>query len=173
VSDLDSVSETVFHRCTEGDHPLFTDGWTGWPATAKESDVLAWFGGIIPKLEAFASDRIPTPMIRRKLLAQPRTPLIGSTGKRSMDIGFVNSDITYNPDSEDLRYRWSHILVAGELKSNPKADTASIAWIDLARYVRDFRRPGEPSFRTGLHSLRVSYESMGVRPAWGGRLRAI
>uniref|UniRef100_A0A8H7N204 non-specific serine/threonine protein kinase n=1 Tax=Bionectria ochroleuca TaxID=29856 RepID=A0A8H7N204_BIOOC len=137
VSDLDSVSETVFHRCTEGDHPLFTDGWTGWPATAKESDVLAWFGGIIPKLEAFASDRIPTPMIRRKLLAQPRTPLIGSTGKRSMDIGFVNSDITYNPDSEDLRYRWSHILVAGELKSNPKADTASIAWIDLARYVRE------------------------------------
>uniref|UniRef100_A0A8H7NHF6 non-specific serine/threonine protein kinase n=1 Tax=Bionectria ochroleuca TaxID=29856 RepID=A0A8H7NHF6_BIOOC len=137
VSDLDRVSKTVFRRCTEGDHPLFTDGWTGWPATAKESDVLAWFGSIIPKLEAFASDRIPTPTTRRKLLSQPRTPLIGSTGKRSMDIGFVNSDITYNPDSEDLRYRWLHILVAGELKSNPKADTASIAWIDLARYVRE------------------------------------
>ncbi|KAK7219761.1 hypothetical protein V2G26_007764 [Clonostachys chloroleuca] len=54
-----------------------------------------------------------------------------------MDIGFVNSNIIYNPDSEDSRYRWSHILVAGELKSNPKADTASIAWIDLARYVRE------------------------------------
>ncbi|CAH0019548.1 unnamed protein product [Clonostachys rhizophaga] len=103
----------------------------------KESDVLAWFGGIIPKLESFVSDRISTPTTRRKLLAQPRTPLIGSTGKRSMDIGFVNSNITYNPDSEDSRYRWSHILVAGELKSNPKADTASIAWIDLARYVRE------------------------------------
>ncbi|KAK7210153.1 hypothetical protein V2G26_017331 [Clonostachys chloroleuca] len=137
VPDLDRVSEAVFRRCTDGDHPLFTDGWTGWPATAKESEVLAWFGGLIPKLEAFACDHIPTLATRRKLLAQPRTPLIGSTGKRSMDIGFVDSDITYNPDFEDSRYRWSHILVAGELKSNPKADTASIAWIDLARYVRE------------------------------------
>ena len=98
---------------------------------------VAWFGGLIPKLEAFAGARIPTLATRRKLLAQPRTPLVGSTGKRSMDIGFVNSEITYNPDSEDSRYRWSHILVAGELKSNPKTDTASIAWIDLARYVRE------------------------------------
>ncbi|CAH0051591.1 unnamed protein product [Clonostachys solani] len=63
---------------------------------------------------------------RRKLLAQPRTPLIGSTGKRSMDIGFINSEITYNPDFEDSRYYY-----------NPKADTASIAWIDLVRYVRE------------------------------------
>ncbi|KAM3548249.1 hypothetical protein ARSEF4850_009525 [Beauveria asiatica] len=31
----------------------------------------------------------------------------------------------------------SHILVPGELKSNPKADTASAAWIDLARYARE------------------------------------
>ncbi|EFY93980.1 Protein kinase-like protein [Metarhizium robertsii ARSEF 23] len=137
VPDLDKVSEAVFRRCTDDDHPLFTDGWNGWPATAKESEVLAWFGGLIPKLEAFAGARIPTLATRRKLLAQPRTPLVGSTGKRSMDIGFVNSEITYNPDSEDSRYRWSHILVAGELKSNPKADTASIAWIDLARYVRE------------------------------------
>ncbi|KAH6977655.1 serine/threonine-protein kinase Sgk2 [Ilyonectria destructans] len=135
--DLDMVSEAVFRKCTEGENPLFKEGWNGWPAGAKESDVLTWFGGLIPKLEAFAGDRISTPAVRRKLLAQPRTPLVGSTGKRSMDIGFVNSDITYNPDSEDSRYRWSHILVAGELKSNPKADTASIAWIDLARYARE------------------------------------
>ncbi|KAL6406452.1 serine/threonine-protein kinase Sgk2 [Ilyonectria robusta] len=137
VPDLHTVSEIVFGRCTEGDNPLFKEGWSGWPAGAKESDVLTWFGGLIPKLEAFAGDRISTPAARRKLLAQPRTPLGGSTGKRSMDIGFVNCDITYNPDSEDSRYRWSHILVAGELKSNPKADKASIAWIDLARYARE------------------------------------
>ncbi|KAK7407904.1 hypothetical protein QQX98_009915 [Neonectria punicea] len=137
VPDLDTVSEAVFGRCTEGDNPLFEEGWSGWPAGAKESDVLTWFGGLIPKLEAFAGDRISTPAARRKLLAQPRTPLVGSTGKRSMDIGFVNSDITYDPDSADSRYRWSHILVAGELKSNPKADKASIAWIDLATYARE------------------------------------
>ncbi|KAM5342897.1 hypothetical protein ACJ41O_013863 [Fusarium nematophilum] len=137
VPDLDTVSEAVFGRCNEGDNPLFKEGWSGWPAGAKESDVLTWFDGLIPKLEAFAGDRISTPAARRKLLAQPKTPLVGSTGKRSMDIGFVNSDITYDPDSADSRYRWSHILVAGELKSNPKADKASIAWIDLATYARE------------------------------------
>ncbi|EXA28664.1 hypothetical protein FOVG_19742 [Fusarium oxysporum f. sp. pisi HDV247] len=137
VPDLETASEVVFRRCTEGDNPLFKEGWSGWPAGAKESDVLTWFGCLIPKLEAFAGDCISTPAARRKLLAQPRTPLGGSTGKRSMDIGFVNSDIAYNPDSEDSRYRWSHILVAGELKSNPKADKASIAWIDLATYARE------------------------------------
>jgi hypothetical protein len=138
VPDLEAVSATVFRRCAEGDNPLFgSEGWSGWPTGAKETDVLTWFGGLIPKLEAFAGDRISTPAARRELLAQPRTPLGGSTGKRSIDIGFVNSDITYNPDTEDSRYRWSHILVAGELKSNPKADTASLAWIDLARYARE------------------------------------
>lgn len=151
VPDLNMVSEAVFRRCTEGDSPLFKDGWSGWPAGAKESDVLTWFGGLIPKLEEFAGDRISHPAPRRKLLAQPRTPLVGSTGKRSMDIGIVNNDIEYNPNSEDWRYRWSHILVAGELKSSPKADVASIAWIDLAKYVREiFAAQGTRRFVLGF-----------------------
>lgn len=137
MPELDIVSEAVFRKCTEGNNPLFKDGWSGWPVRAKESDVLAWIGGLILKLEVFAGDRIPTSTARRKLLAQPRTPLEGSTGKRSMDIGLVDSEITYKPDNPDSRYRWAHILVAGELKSNPKADIASIAWIDLARYARE------------------------------------
>ncbi|QLI74381.1 uncharacterized protein G6M90_00g113480 [Metarhizium brunneum] len=137
VPDLGTIAETVFSKCTEGDNPLFSGGWTGWPTGAKESDVLAWFVDLIPRLDAFEDDRNSTLPHRRKLLAQPKTPLLGSTGKRSMDIGFVNSDITYKPDAADSKYRWSHVLVAGELKSNPKADIASIAWIDLARYARE------------------------------------
>ncbi|KAF5131576.1 hypothetical protein E5D57_007931 [Metarhizium anisopliae] len=137
IPELDMVSEAVFRKCTEGDSPLFKQGWSGWPAGAKESDVLTWIGGLISQLEAFADNRIPTSVARRKLLAQPKTPLEGSTGKRSMDIGFVDSDIIYKPDTTDSRYRWAHILVVGELKSNPKADIASVAWIDLARYARE------------------------------------
>ncbi|KAK9446145.1 serine/threonine-protein kinase Sgk2 [Metarhizium brunneum] len=137
IPELDMVSEAVFRKCIEGDSPLFKEGWSGWPAGAKESDVLTWIGGLISQLEAFADNRIPTSVARRKLLAQPKTPLEGSTGKRSMDIGFVDSDITYKPDTTDSRYRWAHILVVGELKSNPKADIASVAWIDLARYARE------------------------------------
>lgn len=132
VPDLDTVSETVFSRCTEGDDPLFKEGWSEWPAGAKEIDVLTWLTGLIPKLEAFAGDHISTPVAQRKLLAQG-----GSVRKRCMDIGFVNLDIIFNPDSKRPRYHWSHILVVGKLKSNPTADQASVAWIDLAAYARE------------------------------------
>ncbi|TWU70363.1 hypothetical protein ED733_000050, partial [Metarhizium rileyi] len=137
VPALDMVSEAVFRQCSKGDTPLFREGWTGWPATAKEGEVLAWFSDLIPKLEVFADDYISRAASRRKLLAQPRSPLAGSAGKRSMDIGFVSHDITCKPDSANSTYHWSHILVVGELKSNPKADIASIAWTDLARYARE------------------------------------
>lgn len=138
VPDLETASQAVFLKCGGGDKPLYKEGWSGWPTGAKESDVLTWLGDLIPKLEAFAGDCSSIPKHRRKLLAQPRTPLRGSTGKRSMDVGFVNIDITYNAMEEnDGRYRWSHILVPGELKNNPEADKASIAWIDLATYARE------------------------------------
>ncbi|TWU76319.1 hypothetical protein ED733_005849 [Metarhizium rileyi] len=134
IPNLKTTSEVVFQKCQEGENPLFdNEGWTGWPNGAKECDVLAWFNGLIPKLEAAASDHIPS---RRKLLAQPRKPLQGSTGKRSMDIGFVDSDITHELEQKS-RYHWLHILVAGELKSNPAADIPSLAQIDLATYVRE------------------------------------
>ncbi|KAM0431370.1 hypothetical protein ACHAPT_005347 [Fusarium lateritium] len=137
IPDLNAVSKSVLCKCTEGHDPLFKEGWSEWPTPAIESDVLRWFEGLIPKLEALAGDRslIPTP--RRKLLAQPRTPLEGSVGRRSMDIGFVNSNISSNPESKDSGYRWSDVLVAGELKSNPMADKAWMAWLDLARYARE------------------------------------
>ena len=32
---------------------------------------------------------------------------------------------------------WSQILIPGELKSNPSADKASKAWLELGRYVRE------------------------------------
>ncbi len=137
VPDLDQVSADVFRRCTEGDNPLFKEGWSEWPASAQESDVFAWFGGLIPELEAFASHRISVPASKRKLLALPKTSLVGSAGRRSVDIGFVNGDSTSSPHSEVPGHRWSHILVAGALKSNPSADTASVAWTDLARNARE------------------------------------
>ncbi|TWU73732.1 hypothetical protein ED733_000593 [Metarhizium rileyi] len=137
IPELNMVSKAVFCKCTEGDSPLFKQGWSGWPALAKESDVLTWISGLILQLEAFADDNIPTLVPRRKLLAQPKTPLQGSIGKRSMDIGFVDSNILHKSNTIGLRYHWAHILVIGELRSNPKADIASVAWIDLARYARE------------------------------------
>ncbi|KAK1252288.1 hypothetical protein MKX08_003475 [Trichoderma sp. CBMAI-0020] len=99
------------------------------------------FGNIITRLGEFAAHhRLASLEMthRRKLLAQPRTPLIGSTGRRSMDIGFVNDDFTFRTKlGRTGRYRWSHVLVPGELKSNPIADAPAVAWIDLATYARE------------------------------------
>ncbi|KAK1146148.1 hypothetical protein N8T08_003238 [Aspergillus melleus] len=133
VPDLEATAIEVLRRCTEGEDPLFGgEGWAGWPAEAKESSVLAWFGGLIPKLVAFAEEYHSISTYGRKLLAQPKTPLAGSTGKRSMDIGFVNSQ-----PGEEFTYNWPHILIPGELKSNTAADKASMSWIDLATYARE------------------------------------
>ncbi|KAL7785643.1 hypothetical protein V8C37DRAFT_315231 [Trichoderma ceciliae] len=140
VPGLETAAAAVFRECSEGDEPLFNqDGWDGWPTGAQESAVLAWFGNIIPKLEAFAAIYRPSNLIHgRKLLAQPSTPLAGSTGRRSLDLGFVNDDFTYQAHlGRAGRYRWSHVMVPGELKSNPAADTPAVAWIDLATYARE------------------------------------
>ncbi|GAO20124.1 hypothetical protein UVI_02051860 [Ustilaginoidea virens] len=137
IQELDNISRTVFNRCLEGDDPLFNGKWTKWPVNPTQENVLPWFTDLVPKLEAFAACSGSAPTRRRKLLAQPSTPLLGSTGKRSMDIGFVNSDLEYEQAANHPRHRWSHVLIACELKCNPKADIASVAWIDLARYARE------------------------------------
>ncbi|KAK2471116.1 hypothetical protein H9L39_17347 [Fusarium oxysporum f. sp. albedinis] len=75
----------------------------------------------------------PTHQHRRRPLAQPNKPIQGSTGERKLDIGFVKDTSA----GKDSRCRWSQILVPGELKSNPSADKASMAWLDLGRYARE------------------------------------
>jgi hypothetical protein len=80
-----------------------------------------------------AEDHKSSQTDRRRPLAQPNKPLQGSTAERKLGIGFV-SDSTAGKDS---KCHWSQILVPGELKSNPSADTASKAWLDLGRYARE------------------------------------
>ncbi|KAH9859195.1 hypothetical protein J1614_012272 [Plenodomus biglobosus] len=38
---------------------------------------------------------------------------------------------------EDSRYGWEHILIPGELKSTPSANSSSKVWFDLGRYERE------------------------------------
>lgn len=110
------------------------------PPHAKENDVLNQFSALFPELTAFAETHYLIPTPRLTLLAHSRLPLPGSTGKRNVDFGFVNSDLKYSPKpEEEFKYRWSHILVPGELKSNPAADKTSMSWIDLAIYARKVR----------------------------------
>lgn len=132
VADLVTTSEAVFQRCRDGGDPLFREGWKGWPNDANQDDVLNWFTDVTARLAAFAEGYNP-PQTRRRSLAQRNKPIQGSTGERKMDIGFVSDPKA----GKDSRCHWSQILIPGELKSNPSADTSSKAWLDLRRCARE------------------------------------
>ncbi|CRK23262.1 hypothetical protein BN1723_003017 [Verticillium longisporum] len=136
VVELETASRAFFEQCLKGGgEPQFEDGWEGWPRDANQDDVLSWFAGFNEKLAAFADGLQPISTRRcgRRPLATPNEPIDGSVGRRKMDIGFI-ADAQARKDS---RYHWSQILVPGELKSNPSADKASEAWLDLGRYARE------------------------------------
>jgi hypothetical protein len=127
--------QEVFDKCQEGDSPLYrlASGWQGWPEGAKEKDVLSWFAPLSDRLLDLTEGHQPEFRVRRRPLAQPNQPLQGSTADRKLDIGFVD-----DPNAgENSRCRWSQILIPGELKSNPSANKASKAWLDLGRYARE------------------------------------
>jgi hypothetical protein len=133
VSGLQSASDAVFEKCTKGRNALFAEGWKGWPKNANQEDVLNWFADLSEKLAALSADYKPATGHLRRPLAQPNKPIHGSTAERKLDIGFVS-----DADAEkDTPCQWSQAVVPGELKSNPAADTASKAWLDLGRYARE------------------------------------
>jgi hypothetical protein len=135
VPGLKSVAQAVFDKCNEGDNPLYREesGWQGWPEGARERDVLSWFAPLTSQLLDFAAENQPASRPRRRPLAQPHQPVQGSTADRKLDVGFVDDPSA----GVDSKYHWSQILIPGELKSNPSADTASKAWLDLGRYARE------------------------------------
>ncbi|KAL4993338.1 hypothetical protein BDV10DRAFT_190086 [Aspergillus recurvatus] len=126
---------SVLRRCKEGNSPLFDDrnGWRDWPETAKEKEVLDWLSKVISEIRELATEENFTTLCNCTVLAHPSQPLQGSTADRKLDVGIV-----CNPNARDsTQYHWSHVLVLGELKSSPSADTASTTWRDLGRYARE------------------------------------
>ncbi|KAI0599143.1 hypothetical protein F4775DRAFT_128571 [Biscogniauxia sp. FL1348] len=133
VAGLDTAVDAVFKSCTQGEDPLFGEGgWSGWPQDANQDGVLSWFTKISEELATLAEGYNPTPS-RRRPLVQPNKPIRGSTAERKIDVGFVSS----NEAIRGGKCHWSQMLIPGELKSNPSADTASKAWLDIGRYVRE------------------------------------
>jgi hypothetical protein len=134
ITGLESTAKAVFGKCKEGNEPIYhKGGWHGWPDDANERDVLRWFSGLSSLLDKSADEHQLVRKSSRRPLAQPDQPLQGSTAERKLDIGFVDDSNA----GEDSKCHWSQILVPGELKRNPLADTASKAWLDLGRYARE------------------------------------
>nr|ODO01273.1 hypothetical protein L204_02001 [Cryptococcus depauperatus CBS 7855] len=127
-----SAAVAVFQSCTSGSDPLFRDGWKGWPTNANEDAVLVWFKDVTANLVAFAEGYRP-PQTHRRLLVEPSKPIKDSTDERKLDIGLVSG-----PEARSgPRYHWSQILVPGELKSDPSADTTNETRLVLGRYARE------------------------------------
>ncbi|KAK3312493.1 hypothetical protein B0H66DRAFT_608756 [Apodospora peruviana] len=172
VARLETASEAVFKKCMEGSEPLFSNGWSGWPTDANQDDVLSWFAELNEKLATFAEEYKSTPTHRRRPLAQPNKPIQGSTAERKLDVGFVDDPKA----GKDSRCHWSNILVPGELKSNPSADKASKAWLDLgtiwefdrlggiASEQFDINKDGLQFVSTVLGFLWMSEEELGFDP---------
>ncbi|EWC48669.1 hypothetical protein DRE_01891 [Drechslerella stenobrocha 248] len=135
ISELDMVSKAVFGKCTGGDSPLYSEqAWKGWPPSTKEEEVLRFLTQLVDQLAELAAEFWPTlSTTGRRLLTRPKKSIKGSTAQRKLDIGFVGKHIA----GTGSVFNWSHILVPGELKSNPSADTYAKAWLDLARYARE------------------------------------
>ena len=135
VEGLEAIGTAVFKKCKEGDNPLYAEkrGWRDWPEGAKESKVLEWFDKLIRSLLGFAKEDESALKTQRRLVEHTQQPLQGSTADRKLDVGFVD-DLMAGKSSQ---CHWSHILVPGELKSNPNTDIPSKAWLDLGRYVRE------------------------------------
>ena len=134
VDDLKPASNAFYEKCTKGSSPLFSkagEGWRGWPKDANQKQVVSWLEAFFVELIAFAKDYKPNRTPQRILLAEPNKSILGSKGKRKMDIGFVDQA------GGESECHWKQVLVPGELKSNKSADRRSEAWLDLARYVRE------------------------------------
>ena len=85
----------------------------------------------------FADEQGFHPSKRHYCITTPDRPIPGSVNRRKLDVG-----LAYNPnneleDSDQQSCDLSHILIPGELKSNPLEDNYSSTWLDLLKYVRE------------------------------------
>jgi hypothetical protein len=139
IAQVREVTAIVLESCKNAELPLFHDGvgWTEWPEGCEETAVLRFLRCHIDRFLLFANERGFSPSKRRRYITTPNKPIPGSISKRKLDVG-----IAYNADNEPEErhrqsYEWSHILVPGELKSNPREDNHSNTWLDLVRYARE------------------------------------
>ncbi|EKG09044.1 hypothetical protein MPH_13974 [Macrophomina phaseolina MS6] len=135
VAQLSDITTAVFEACRLANPPMHTDGagWTDWPPNCNQNEVLGFLRRRIDQFLSFAGDRGFQPSKRRRCVTAPDQPLDGSTSKRKLDVGVARS----KSEDEEAPCHWSHILVPGELKSNPAEDNYHETRLDISRYARE------------------------------------
>ncbi|KAJ9641091.1 hypothetical protein H2199_005759 [Coniosporium tulheliwenetii] len=139
VTQLPEIATAVFEMCKDAEPSLYTEnvGWTEWPDDCGESRVLNWLRRHIDQFLLFANRRGFRPSKRRRCITTPNNPIPGSVSKRKLDVSLAYDPSNERENSNRLHCNWSHILVPGELKSNPREDNHSSTWFDLLRYARE------------------------------------
>jgi hypothetical protein len=139
IPGLLDIATAVFKNCKDAEPPLFQDdvGWIDWPDSCEEIAVSRFLHRHINQLLLFADEHGFRPSKRRRCITTPNKPIPGSVSKRKLDVGLAYNSGDELEESSQQSYDWSHILVPGELKSNPREDNHSSTWLDLVRYVRE------------------------------------
>ena len=139
ISQLHDIATAVFQSCKDVEPPLFRDdvGWLEWPDGCKEARVLQFLRRHIDQFLRFADEHGFRPSKRRRCITTPTKPIPGSVCQRKMDVGLVYNPNNELEDGDQQSCDWSHILIPGELKSNPQEDNHSGTWLDLVKYVRE------------------------------------
>ncbi|KAL1633268.1 hypothetical protein SLS58_011157 [Diplodia intermedia] len=134
VSHLEDVAKAVFDACKSSDPPRFVEGtgWTDWPSTCSENEVLSFLENLIDHFLLVAKNGGFQPAKRRPFVARPNQALRGTKANRKLDVGIMSDTAS---DSEPVW--WSKILIAGELKSNPNRSVSLETSYDIARYARE------------------------------------
>ncbi|KAH7111103.1 hypothetical protein B0J11DRAFT_598982 [Dendryphion nanum] len=139
IQGLDDVATAVLSSCKGTESPLFQEniGWTEWPESCEETAVLHFLHRHIAQLVLYAAEHGFRPSNCRRCVTTPNKPIPRSISKRKLDVGFAYNSRDELEESSGQSYDWSHILIPGELKSNPREDSRSSTWLDLVRYARE------------------------------------
>ncbi|KAF2804372.1 serine/threonine-protein kinase Sgk2 [Mytilinidion resinicola] len=139
IPRLREMTTAVLRSCKDAEPPLFQEdvGWVDWPDICEETAVLQFLRRHINQLLLFADEHGFRPSKRRRCIATPNMPIPGSVSKRKLDVGLAYNSSNELEESDRQSYDWSHILIPGELKSNPREDNYNSTWLDLVRYARE------------------------------------
>ncbi|KAF2647234.1 hypothetical protein K491DRAFT_614914 [Lophiostoma macrostomum CBS 122681] len=138
-SQVALLTKIVFDGCKKADPPLFQDGdgWADWPKASGELGALKFLRSHISQFLSIASKHGFQPAkpryCVRTLIQHNSTPI----NIRKLDVGIADGVGSIPKEGHQQNYASSHILVPGELKSNPGEDAHSTTWLDLVNHVRE------------------------------------
>lgn len=139
IPRLHEMTSAVLQSCKEAEPPLFQEdvGWVEWPERCEEIAVLQFLRRHVDQFLRSADNHSFRPSKRRRCITTPNKPIPGSISKRKLDVCLAYNSSNELEESNGQCYNWSHVLIPGELKSNPREDNHSSTWLDLIRYARE------------------------------------